>query len=68
MGVHLNIQMDNLTAFISSGDLNTQIGYVKVAMGSGTEDEFMYYPKIAAAWEADSLNPSRIAHMNALKA
>lgn len=68
MGQHLNIQIDNLTAYISSGDLNTQIGYVKTAMGSATEDELMYYSNIAAAWEADSLNPARIAQMNALKA
>jgi hypothetical protein len=68
MGQHLNIQIDNLTAYISSGDLNTQIGYVKTAMGSATEDELMYYSTIAAAWEADSLNPARIAQMNALKA
>jgi hypothetical protein len=68
MGEHLNIQIDNLTAYISSGDLNTQIGYVKTAMGSSTEDEFMYYSNTAAAWEADSLNPARIAQMNTLKA
>ena len=67
MGQHLNIQIDNLTAFISSGDLNIQIGYVKTAMEAGTEDQFMYYPNTGAAWEADSLNPARIAQMNILK-
>ena len=64
MGEHLNIQIDNLTAFISSGDLNTQIGYVKTAMGAGTEDQFMFYPNTGAAWEADSLNPARIVQMD----
>ncbi|MEI7895858.1 MAG: hypothetical protein WCJ26_02390 [bacterium] len=68
MGEHLSIQIDNLTTFISSGNLNTQIGYVKTAMGSATEDEFMYYSDIAAAWEADSLNPARIVQMDTLKA
>ncbi len=67
MGQHLSIQIDDLMAFISTGDLNTQISYVTTAMEAGTEDQFMYYPKLGAAWEADSLNPALIVQMDSAR-
>lgn len=71
MGTLLNISItdiNDLTAYMSTGDLNTQIGYVQTAMGTSTEDEFMYYANISKAYKLDSTNPANIAQMNALKA
>lgn len=67
MGQHLSIQIDDLQAFITTGDLNTQISYVKTAMGSGTEDQFMFYSNTAAAWEANPTNSTLIIRMDTLK-
>jgi len=68
IGQRLSIQIDDLMSFISSGDLNTQITYVTTAMEAGTEDEFMFYPKTGAAWEADSSDSALIVQMNSASA
>jgi hypothetical protein len=67
MADKMNIDFTKLSAYISSIALNKQIAYVQTAMGGGSYNQLMFYPNVAARYQADSTNPQNKADMQDLK-
>ena len=64
MGKLLSIQISELQNFIASGDVNTQIGYLKPQWGMTALTGFNWYSETAANWEANPSDPNLTTQMN----
>lgn len=63
----MNIDFAKLSSYISSTALNEQIAFVQTAMGGGTYNQLMFYPNVAARYQADSTNIQNQLDMKDLK-
>lgn len=63
----MNMDFAKLSSYISSTALNEQIAYVQTAMGGGTYNQLMFYPNVAARYQADSTNAQNQSDMKDLK-
>lgn len=63
----MNVDFAKLSSYISSTALNQQIAYVQTAMGGGSYNQLMFYPNVAARYQADSTNAQNKSDMADLK-
>jgi hypothetical protein len=63
----MNVDFGKLSSYISSTALNEQIAFVQTAMGGGSYNQLMFYPNVAARYQADSTNVQNQLDMQSLR-